>query len=203
MELVLVDLDTAFARPVWEVLLLTEGAGLADQLRLPHGLVRDAADCLWPVVCTDPGAQAADWWSALEALVGSSFPARLVAETEAALLGPDPLTSAYVQSLLGPDGQLGIVGDSTSFWVVRQLARLGTPVPAQWRWLSHERRCSKGSGLLELTAADLRSRQLPPAGALFVDERPDDVAKAAHAGFRVRLEPAVQAAGSAVALRTG
>jgi len=185
---VLLDLGGVLTPDPWQALLLAPGRGLVDRLGLDRAAVVAAADELWQYHARHRTTEE-DWWAGLAARAGRPIPPAAVDRAERELLGLLPGARDALDALAGAGVPWGLVTNTTDFWYARQRALLGlAPGEPAWAFVSSVEGCEKGDrpGLFERAA-----RVVDPAATLVVDDRPDNLARAAEVGFGTERHPGV------------
>lgn len=179
---VVLDVGNVLADDVWERMLLTPGTGIVDRLGLDPVLAAEAGAELWPDFARSARDEP-DWWTALEALLGTEVPEPLRTEaTETVRV--DPVARDFLDRAAATGLRVGLATDNTAFWfrVQDRLAGLESAVDPELLLASYRLGVLKrdSPGLLDELA-----RRVDPAATLYVDDRAHNLELAAGLGFRV------------------
>jgi FMN phosphatase YigB (HAD superfamily) len=180
---VLFDLGGVLTSDPWQSLLLTPGAGIADQLGLDRYEVERVGELLWSRYSLDVHPED-DYWRAFAECLSTKIPASVVERAELETLRTNTSASATFEMLDQKRVPWGYVTDNTSFWLPKQIRQLDgrVPVGPDLAYYSFDRGLSKTStptGLFELAAASL-----DPRTTLVVDDREKNIDRASLVGFR-------------------
>jgi FMN phosphatase YigB (HAD superfamily) len=186
---VLFDVGGVLTVDPWQALVLTPRHGLADQLGLDRARVAEVAERLWERYVVRPEATEFDYWHEFGEGLGTPIPGVLVRSVEQELLHANPEASALLATLAARGIRIGAVSNNTAFWYERQARMVGLDriADANLLFLSFQLSVTKEDvpGLFEIAA-----EAIPPASALVVDDREENVARALGLGFRaVRYPP--------------
>jgi FMN phosphatase YigB (HAD superfamily) len=179
----LFDLGGVLVPDPWETYFLCPDIGLADQLRLDRNLVMTAALKLWRELSLRPSSED-EYWSAIEATLGTVIPRRLIAELSERAFEPNPDAFLVLESLHEHDVTLGVISDNTSFWYPKQRDALGLTryVSDDLVFLSYEYGVNKSQPLENLFA--VAAQRIEPASTLVIDDRAKNLQQARSLGFR-------------------
>ncbi|AZM53132.1 hypothetical protein DMA15_11450 [Streptomyces sp. WAC 01529] len=181
--MVLFDIGNVLFCDPWETLLLTPGKGLADMRGWDRQFVSTAARRLWEKFSVAEYEED-EYWQDLGSVIGEKITRDQVEEAETRLLHRNPSADLMLKTAQDAENRIGIISNNTSFWFAKQWnwLGLGDYIDPDLVFVSHTLGVSKstpGTGLFECAARVVR-----PRDSVVVEDRQENVRRAAEVGFR-------------------
>lgn len=179
----LFDIGNVLFCDPWEALLLSEGGGLADLHGLDRKRVREVGEALWRRYSVHEMSED-EYWDDVNRALGLDLSPDDVTDLERRVLRPNPVAEQLLTAAAGSGRRLGVASNNTAFWFAKQWEVLGLAryVHPMFVFVSHQHGVEKnalGRGLLDIAA-----EHVDPSRALLVDDRHENLERAARIGFR-------------------